>query len=343
VTGYTRLGVFLLLFVGLAGAGIAWGVRSSGVVPGDLGVLWELPSGVLAALGVLCVGLYGVDMARYRVFGRAIGERVSWRAALDATIANFFFSWITPGAALGAPAAIVMLGRRGVSWDGAALIAFGKSLTSTFVLVALAFAALAAGLGPALDRSAVIVFAIGTGVVAALLLVPIAGALWPAATTRGVDRFEAWLVRRFTGERARRVVARGAAGLRSAVAKLAQLRAGGPAMPAAILAAHLAYLAVLVAIAVVLARAFGAESLALAIGISTVYAAFTYVAPTPGGAGLSEAAATVFYGAILAPRDCVLVVLLFRALTFYLHIVVGVIYLGVVGGTRQILDKRTRG
>ena len=105
-------------------------------------------------------------MIRYRVFGRAVGERVSWRAALDATVANFFFSWITPGAALGAPAAIVMLGRRGVSWDAAALIAFGKSLTGTALLILLAFAMLAIGLGPDLDRGTLAVFTTGIGVVA---------------------------------------------------------------------------------------------------------------------------------------------------------------------------------
>jgi uncharacterized membrane protein YbhN (UPF0104 family) len=99
---------------------------------------------------------------------------------------------------------------------------------------------------------------------------------------------------------------------------------------------------VLVAIAVVLAEAFGASSLPHAIGISIVYAAFTYVAPTPGGAGLSEAAATVFYGSILSAHDAMLVVLLFRALTFYLHIVVGVIYVGIIGGTGQILQRARR-
>src|SRR5262245_51490953 len=55
---YARLALFVVLFVALAAAGIAWGVRSSGVVPSDLGVLWDLRPIVLAALIALCVGLY---------------------------------------------------------------------------------------------------------------------------------------------------------------------------------------------------------------------------------------------------------------------------------------------
>ncbi|MEJ7602664.1 MAG: lysylphosphatidylglycerol synthase domain-containing protein, partial [Kofleriaceae bacterium] len=300
--GYARLVLFVLVFVALASAGIAWGVHASGVVPGDLGILWTLPGSTLLGLVAACLGLYGADMIRYRAFGAAIGEHVTWRAALDATVANFFFSWVTPGAALGAPAAIVMLGRRGVSWEGATLIAFGKSLTGTAVLVGLAFVALALGLGPALDRSTVIVLATGTGIFVALLLVPIIGALWPRRMLAGIDRFERLLARRWSGPRAIRIVTGLCETLRRAVERLAKLRERGAMLPLLLLVTHLLYLGVFVAIAVVLARAFGAESLPRAIGISTVYAAFTYVAPTPGGAGLSEAAATVFFGGILAPR-----------------------------------------
>jgi uncharacterized protein (TIRG00374 family) len=335
-----RLVAFVILFVLLAAAGIAWGVHHAGVTPGDLRVVGKLPTTTIAMLVCLCLAMYTTDMVRYRVFGRAVGEHVTWQAALDASVANFFFSWITPGAALGAPAAIVMLHRRGVSVEGATLIAFGKSLTGTAVLVLIAFAALALGYGPNLDRAAIVVLATGTGVLGAMLLVPIVGALAPRATTAGIDRVERWLSRRraFAGPRGQRFVAQSGAALRRTVDKLAQLRRGGSAVPVALALSHIVYLAVLVTIAVVLAVSFGAPT-GDAVGISIVYAAFTYVAPTPGGAGLSEAAATVFYGSVLPAHDAMLVVLLFRASTFYLHIVIGVVYLGIVGGARQIMER----
>ncbi|HTL37214.1 MAG TPA: flippase-like domain-containing protein [Kofleriaceae bacterium] len=327
-----RLVLFLALFIVLAGAGIVWSVRRSGVSPRDLGQLWSLPAGSLVLLALLCVGLYATDMIRYRLFARAIGESVDWRGALDTSVANFFFSWITPGAALGAPAAIVMLGRRGVTWEGATLIAFGKSVTGTVVLVALAFIAMACGYGPTLDGRVFAVFMGGIAVVSPLLLIPLVGVFWPERLLRGIARLE----RRFTGP----IMTKVSGVLRRTVERLSKLRAGGAAMPATLLASHVLYLAVLVGIAVVLAVGFGATSVASAIGISTVYAAFSYVAPTPGGAGLSEAAATVFYGSILGAREAVLVVLLFRALTFYLGIAIGLLYLPLVGGTRQILAAK---
>jgi uncharacterized protein (TIRG00374 family) len=336
-----RLALFVGLFIVLAGGGIWYGVHRSGVTMHDIGALWRLPVVTLISLGLLCVLFYLADMLRYRFVGRAVGEHVSWRAALDATIANFFFSWITPGAALGAPAAIVMLGRRGVPWDAAALIAFGKSLTGTAVLIVLAFIVMAVGLGPDLDGRTLAVFTTGICVVAAMLLLPIFGAIWPQPSLRAIARLEGWLGRRVKSERGTRIATKLCGGMRSAVERLAKLRSGGAITPLLILLAHLADLGVLVAIATVLAHAFGATSIPRAIGISTVYAAFTYVAPTPGGAGISEAVGPAFYGGVLNAHDAVLVVLLFRALTFYLHIFVGIIYLGIVGGTRQILEKRT--
>ena len=70
---------------------------------------------------------------------------------------------------------------------------------------------------------------------------------------------------------------------------------------------------------------------------------FTYVLPTPGGAGISEGTAEAFFGTVLSPQDAVVVVLAFRTLTFYLHIALGLVYLPIVGGgeaMRGILERR---
>ena len=70
-----------------------------------------------------------------------------------------------------------------------------------------------------------------------------------------------------------------------------------------------------------------------------IFLAFTYVAPTPGGAGLSEAAAGTFFGALLSPADCLWVVVFFRSLTLYGHIVFGMLYLLTIGGIREIITR----
>ncbi|MBI3038571.1 flippase-like domain-containing protein [bacterium] len=89
-----------------------------------------------------------------------------------------------------------------------------------------------------------------------------------------------------------------------------------------------------------LSQIFGSTSLTKAINVSTVYVGFTYVAPTPGAAGLAEASGAAFFRGILPEKKAVLVVLLFRVLTSYFQVVFGLIYLGFVGCVKEILQKK---
>ena len=73
----------------------------------------------LTLLAALCAGVYGTDVYRYQVIGRAVGVAVSWRVALEASVACFFFGWTTPGTAFGAPAAAVD------KWAARGFIRFG--------------------------------------------------------------------------------------------------------------------------------------------------------------------------------------------------------------------------
>lgn len=305
---------------------MAWALSASGSTLADLRPLFALPAATLALVLALSLGLFVSDVHRYRVLGRALAVEVTPRAALDATVANYFFSWTTPGAAFGMPAAVVMLARRGVSWDAATLIAFGKSMTSTAFLLLAAFAVLAAGLGPSSDSEVRLVLAIGAGVVATWLSIPVLAMVrprWTGALVDRIDRGGRWTAR-----------------LRSGVERLAGLRYGGWPLLARLAVAHAIYFALLIGIGVLLALGLGAASWPLAAGISTVFLAFSYVAPTPGGAGLSEATAVLFYGSILPAAEAVVLVLLYRALTFYLQIAVGALYLPFAGGVGEILARR---
>jgi uncharacterized membrane protein YbhN (UPF0104 family) len=58
-----------------------------------------------------------------------------------------------------------------------------------------------------------------------------------------------------------------------------------------------------------------------------VYLCFVFAMPTPGGAGPSEAAAGVFFGDLVAPADAIVVVVVFRAATFYLQLAIGLAWL----------------
>ena len=47
-----------------------------------------------------------------------------------------------------------------------------------------------------------------------------------------------------------------------------------------------------------------------------------------------------FFGRALTPETAVVAVVLYRALTFYLHIAIGFVYLPLVGGIRGVLEHR---
>jgi uncharacterized membrane protein YbhN (UPF0104 family) len=75
---------------------------------------------------------------------------------------------------------------------------------------------------------------------------------------------------------------------------------------------------------------------------SVVFLGFQYLAPTPGAAGIGEATASPFFGALLSPDNAFLTVVLFRALTFYLHVIIGAVYLPIMGGVQDFLRRPQR-
>lgn len=333
-----RLPFFFVLWLVLVVIGVALAVRFSGVSVIDLGRLLTLPWPTVLLLAVLCAGLYASDLVRYRLLSQAVGTPVGYKTALEASIANYFFGWLTPGGAFGAPAAIVVLARRGVPWDAAAVIAFGKSITGTAFLLLLAFVALAAGIGPAFGPEIRWTLAVGSGVIALMMVIPMMGAFFPRRSLAWIDLLEAQL----GGWNAPQFLLKWIQAAHSSIERLARLRAGGARMVVKLAAAHLAFYFAFIGVAVVLTLAMGADSWLAATGVSTVFLAFSYVAPTPGGAGLSEATAVVFYGALLPPPEAVAVVLLSRGLTFYLQIAIGAVVLPIAGGFGEILSYRDR-
>ena len=115
------------------------------------------------------------------------------------------------------------------------------------------------------------------------------------------------------------------------VDRLIQLRRGG-AWPLVDLAAtHVLYFV-----------AFGAVAGLRPFAAVVVYLMFTYLAPTPGGAGFAEAMAIPFFGPLLPAADAVMFVLCFRGLTLYLQVGVGVPYLLFAGGMREIVTRAAR-
>ncbi len=290
-------------------------------------------------LGAAAIAILSAEMIRLIVFGRVLGVRVGLRAAFDASIANDLFSWISPGAVLGEPAAVYVMARRGVPVDAALVISFGKFATSFAFFMGLAGLLVALGFGPEIADWAVasIVATIGFGV--ALVGSFVVGAMFPAATLRAIAAAEAWAARRRLARRpwAQRAITASAGVARRSVERLARFRRGGAAGWLAMLGSHVLYYGSYVGLLVVLAWLFGTPSAGAAVPVAIIYQAFTYIAPAPG---IPEAGAAAFFGALLPGGGAFVVVLLFRALTAYFQVALGLVYLPVIGALRAILERR---
>lgn len=334
-----KLALFVALFVALALAGTWWSLSRAPIRLSDLKIVLGMPAPMLALLGALLLAIYASDVLRYRALGRAVTARVTWRTGLDASVANFIFSNITPGSTFGAPATIYMLGRGGVPWDAAIVMTFAKAFTAAALIASVSLGFVLSGLGP-FDPRFVGVVAFTTSVLMILCALMIAGACRPASA----HRLLAWCVRRLQARFSRGtwLTSIEQVGART-IDRLSQLRTGGLRPLAYLAATHLLYFTIFSSIGVVLIGAFGGEVGARAFAASWVYIAFVYyLTPTPGGAGFAEATAIPFFGGLLPAEQAVMMMLCFRGLTLYLHVLVGIPYLIAARALGAIVSRAGR-
>jgi glycosyltransferase 2 family protein len=322
-----KVGALVVCFAAFTALGVWWAAP-----PGDvLARFGEELSGLGAAnvllLLLLAAFVLVMEMARLKVFGRVVGAPVSARAAFDASIANDLFTWITPGGLLGEPAAIWFMTKRGVPADAAVAITFAKFATSFALFIGLSAVLFAAGYGPAVANWAMfsIAFTIGFGVV--LIGSFIVGAMAP----RFALRVAAWIERK--------VWARAGALLARSIERLALFGRLGWLGWAALFASHIVYYASYVLLFAVIGFLFDARSVGEMIPVSIVYQAFAYIAPAPG---IPEAGANVFFEHLFPAGQALVVVIIFRGLTAYVQVALGLAYLPVRGVADAILTRRKR-
>lgn len=331
-----RLAAMLAGFTGFTVLGVWWAAPDRAVLARTWRELAALGGVNAALLAAIAAATIGAEVLRLVVFGWVLDARVSWRASFDASLANNLFSWISPGGMLGEPAAVYVMARRDVPVDVAIAVCFGKFATSFALIMGLACVLLAAGHGPAIPGWAVLSIVATVGFGAALVGSFLVGAVWPEATLGWLDRASTRVLR-WRSPRIARAVARCAGLARRSIERLAGFRAGGARGWLAITASHVAYYGSYVGLVVALGWMFGARSLAELVPIAIVYQAFTYIAPAPG---IPEASAAAFFGGLLPEGGAFVVVLLFRALTAYLHIALGLVYLPFGGVLRGILARQ---
>jgi uncharacterized protein (TIRG00374 family) len=328
---------FLSIFIGLTALGAWWAAPPTDVIGESWAQFTRLEWPTYVLLAIFALGLVAAATLRLVVFGRLMGVRVGVFAALEATIADNFFSWVTPGSALGEPAAAFMLNRHGIDAGAALTIAYTRFATSFAFIFTLVAVLLGAGFGPPMPDAALITLTVAVALGAMAMLVILAGALAPERAVSMVDAIEARFLEWTDTARLRRWINTGAKTAQSSIERLAWMRRHGLRGVLLMGLSHVLYYAAFIGVFCVLAAAFQANFVGATVPRAVIYLGFIYLFPTPGGAGGAEASADLFFEGLLPVGAPFVVVMLFRAATFYLHVVIGLIYLPMRGVLGPIL------
>jgi uncharacterized protein (TIRG00374 family) len=239
---------------------------------------------------------------------------------------------VTPQVGLGEPTVAYTLHRRGVSWDAAVAVPFVKFTTSLALVFVLGALLVAIGYGPPVDpwvtRGAIVWF---TGI-AVITGVVIAACSSERVATRWIRGLAHWFAHRrwFASAAWQERIARTADVAAQTVARLAVMRTTAVApRAAALVAVHLLYYASYVAPLVGLALVLGDPPFVPLALRALVFLCFVFASPTPGGVGTSEAAAGVCFADLVGAADAIVIVVVFRAATYYLQIAIGALYLPI--------------
>jgi uncharacterized protein (TIRG00374 family) len=319
---------WLVVLVALGGIGIWIAAPDASTLRTAWARVGDAPLAALAALATGAIGLVLAEALRIRMIGRLLGARVRWRDAADAAVANQVMTAVTPTVGLGEPSVAYVLRKRGVALDVAIAIPFIKFTTSLALVFALGSVLVIAGHGPAVSGLVTAAgLALFLGIAAATSAFVFACA-HPVRGCRLVDAVCGWLARRRVlapprwQARVKRLREVGG----DSIARLSALRGSGVAGIAALVAVHLAYYAAYVLPIVLLAALLDDPPLGTMAMRALVFLCFMFAVPTPGGAGGTEAAAGLFFSDLIPLADALVVVAVFRAATFYLHLAIGLIY-----------------
>ena len=352
--------VALLVFGG--GIGVYVAAPDANVLRAAWARLADVPLAAIAIVVGGALGLVATEALRIAVIGRLVGAHVGARDAWDAAVANHVMTAVTPQVGLGEPTVAYTLGKRGVPWDAAVAIPFVKFTTSLALVFALGAVLVATGYGPPVDAWKTTTAVVWFGGIAGITLVVLAIVSNERLATRWIARIARWAQRRRVFAKAtwQARIDRGADVTRRTIERLARVRgakgANGDrvgddrvgddrvddqrvdqrpyrvsplAAAFALIAVHLVYYASYVAPLVGLALVLGDPPFVTLCLRALVYLCFVFAMPTPGGVGPSEAAAAWFFGDLVAPADAIVIVVVFRASTFYLQLAIGALYLPI--------------
>ncbi|MBK9035394.1 MAG: flippase-like domain-containing protein [Myxococcales bacterium] len=304
----------------LVSAGVAWAAPSAAALRAAASRLAAAPWPWLGLAAAAALAPLAVEAARVWWVARALGCAVGRRGAIDAAAANGFFTAITPATGLGEPAVAWVLRRGGAPAEVALAVPMVKFTTSFTFVFAVGAAVFVLGGGPPVAwlRTSGALACAGAALVMATVI----------AIARDVDRTTralAWL-----GQRCGlgRVTGRLAVHVVPSLTRIADVRGRGML---GLMALHALYFVGYAAPLVLICHALVPGTAGAALPRALAYLCATFLAPTPGGAGVAEASSVVFFGDLIGPADAVIAVVAFRIARFVAQVVVPGVYLATRG------------
>ncbi len=338
-----RFYAYVTAFVMLTAGGLVLAFTTGPAGLSDLLALGRLSPSTTTLAAALCLALFASEALRFWVYARASGVSIGYGACLDVTLVYLFFSWISPAAVLGMPAAAFMMFRYGVAPGDGLAISFLKSLSGLVVLALLSMVFLWSGLGPrpswGMELAVIYALVVGLG----LLAPPALAALFRQRASRSLEGLQrrltgmAW-IRRREGGLTERAVTGLFSTLDEAVRHLGRFRSTGLGGFGGLVASQVIYHLVFAACGMVFCVAMGADDAVRALGSTLLYNTVVYIMPVPGGSGFSEPTAHWFYGDLLPAKQAVVAMVLYRCATFYAQLVAGWIRVSYLGLVKPILS-----
>lgn len=323
--------VWVLALVVLGACGLYLGAPDTAALTGAWARLRAYPVSSITIVVAGALGLVATEALRIAVIARFAGARIRPRDAWDAAVANHVMTAVTPQVGLGEPTVAYTLARRGVPWDAAVAVPFVKFTTSLALVFVLGALLVALGHGPPVAAWMTGTAIVWFGSIALITCVVIAVCSSEPVATRWIRGVERWAARRrwFSSPTGQARITRTADVAVNTVARLAVMRAARGGLVLGLLAVHAVYYASYVAPLVGLALVLGDPPLVTLVLRALVFLCFVFASPTPGGVGMSEAAAGLFFADLVAPADAIIIVIVFRGATYYLQLAIGALYLPI--------------
>ena len=309
-------------FIVLVLAGIAFALSYFKVSHNILRHLSSFSWWQFTIITFVAMGIYLVDAIRYKVFARAFKVELSIKDCFEASIANFFFAWITPGSSLGAPATIYLLKKKGISTTNATLVAFGKSLTGLGLFLPFAFLVFLAKKESFQSHLLLDVMAYN---VAVYSIVPVLSIVF---SLQG-GRLEKWL-KAMHQKKQDGIFHKLVTFLLDIIEKTKPVLERGLFWTLIFIMCHILYFSFFPLVGALILNFMNADFIE-SFYSSLFYTAASITVPTPGGAGISEGTGAFFFSHLVSVEKAVFMTLFFRFLTFYLQIIVGLIYFAKIG------------